>query len=523
MPENLLTEENMNKLFEKGYEINYRSKEKIVNFMVNKDINKISLLTEIQFDNLIKTNSNILDKYYTQFSGEEKKVLQHLINTFGLYNIIKNMNKSILNQDFINAVGEEFFLKMNKYLIMAETDFKINEVLNIININSVINLYSKIFGSLNSNIESVIKFNKLVSGIHNHQELFLNIIDNINLLDENNLKVLNNLIDNNDKTLNFFKTVDDIINYKQIMFKQNKKDFNNINEIKDAITNMLCNTSYYAAEKFLNTIVNPAKLEDLKKSFNGKDKEDLKCLLNLTKYSSIINLLDRIIKETDITKLNEIKNNLNIALHSENSKVSSPMFSFSEMETDIKKIYAIAYQKTMLNVPKSEQDSEVKIIEDIPDNFGMFVHVMNAYGDGATLEDYKNPRPFGTTYICLSYLNQYQFDSVKRKVIDKDHVTLGFSEFSPDMIQLCGNQDIYSRGGTNNLNLSSNELNFLEPSTMSFKTTRTYNEFVMYREDDKGKSIYPTCVISREEKPLDAEIEAAKNLGVPIVVLNQKD
>ena len=160
-------------------------------------------------------------------------------------------------------------------------------------------------------------------------------------------------------------------------------------------------------------------------------------------------------------------------------------------------------------------------------DYTSLVHVMNAYGEGGSLKDFKCPRFVGKTYICLTGIynekvnNVTDIDTRIKKNID--NVTLLFSHFDIDQFVMESSHDLYSMGSFNSLLIDNDTrpcylpIRFLVDNS----TIDQVSEVVLYRENDIGKYLYPSAILIRNQVPTDDEIYAAAYLGIPIVYVNQ--
>lgn len=341
--------------------------------------------------------------------------------------------------------------------------------------------------------------------------------------------------------------------------------------MQNIILKMLCNMSY---SKYLNEVFNGFSSNDINALINHISDE--KTREELQNYKIVIEFIESILKCEDFNELKNIALNLNNSIY-KNSDAVIPIYeTLSQLSTIKKEFYGkeISENITTLSeiTPNSDKvdkndpnikyirenakftasnkqiygkeinGKQVDFIEFTGQDFVLFTHVMNAYGDGSTLEDFNQSRLIGKTYICLSAIDDYNFSRPEDR-IDKEYdgeseeedftenynedklnyVTLVFDNFKNEQLIFMAPNDIYSDGNQNSLDVTSGRTPMYMPIRELIKDIDDdqYSEYVFYREDKEGKSIYPSGVLIRENPPTQYEIDAAAYLNVPLVYINE--
>ena len=342
--------------------------------------------------------------------------------------------------------------------------------------------------------------------------------------------------------------------------------------MQNTILKMLCNMTY---SKYLNEVFNGFSSNDIKILINHIKDENTK--VELENYKLVIEFIESILKCDDFNELKNIAISLNNSIY-KNSEAIIPIYEILGQLPSVKKEF---YGKEIIEnittiseiVPNSDEidvdnpdvkyirengkyiasnkkiygeeidGKRVDFIELTGQDFVFFTHVMNAYGDGATLEDFNQSRLFGKTYICLSAIDDYNFSKPEDR-IDKEYdgeieeedftedydeeklnyVTLVFDNLKKDQLIFMAPNDIYSDGNQNSLDVTSDRTPMYMPIRKLIKEIDEdqYSEYVFYREDKEGKSIYPSGVLVRDYPPTQYEIDAAAYLNVPLIYINEE-
>lgn len=197
---------------------------------------------------------------------------------------------------------------------------------------------------------------------------------------------------------------------------------------------------------------------------------------------------------------------------------------------NLKSKKGIQVKKECFNVNKFEYNNEViesKKIDYIQVYNAPFValaHTMNAYGGGGKISYFKNRRTIGKSYICLTMIDETNQTLAGGYTKDIDDVTLLFSDFSLSQYVISSNEDLYSDGYSNSLNVKCEKryrIN-VKPVRKLITLKKVHNECVLYRENINGGSLYPSGVLVTGIMPTQEEKQAAAYLGVPLVKLYKK-
>lgn len=465
------------------------------------------------------------------------------------------------NEDMINLFNINELSKIFRYLYFAP-DSKPSFLMACQNqqMKQIRQIYD-ICESVSSTGEfNVITFKKIVLNYGLNATLCQNFIasnytkEDILLLQE---FVVNGLLQNGE-----INTLEDLRNYKMIRYESNKKVIDSLANddlvpLKDVVFKILCNKNYMQIADLLNHLLGTARIDELLATLKNEDlKEELK------NYRPFFELLEKIYLSDDREFLIKFANILNEKQLSGSRSLENIWNSFRSIDKTAKRFFGEEMKEKLFDFSKAiEMDkSEVVIGDELASEtaevvvrkdkyktesfeymgvtyeagsvdlieltgtpFVTFAHVLNAFGNGATVSDFKNPRLMGRTYICLSAISEQKSGTASRLASDMDHVTLLFSNFRSEQLAIAAEQDVYSQGEINNLELSSNTPSNLHPIREVINRTyeNGYNEYVMYREDSQGNKIYPSAVMVTEEEPNEAEIRAALYLGVPLVKIKK--
>ena len=341
-------------------------------------------------------------------------------------------------------------------------------------------------------------------------------------------------------------TLEDLRNYKQQVFEKNQQMIqDDSNDMLDVICKMLCGKSRGMVSNELQGAWNPSNLQLLAANIKNSDWRD-----KAIRYSTILNWLESLF-QLDQEKLRNLANQFNqnmldnsipglamLQRDFENmtkeigilcgAELTEKLTNFQVLSTKeggtvLSNKYQASTQMTD-GTPIESREVDYIELEGMP--FTALAHVMNAYGNRSKLSDYKHPRMVGKTYICLTAINSERFGLTDSKGTDENHVTLLFSDFLPSQLVLAGKADLQSGSRDNSLsiNYENNEDISFAPIAKNIHDTSpvSYNEYVMYREDQNGKSIYPSGILIQGEEPTQEEINAAAYLNVPVVKINKQ-
>lgn len=520
----------IDKFFQLGYSVESFSSEKILNsnLLFNRSINynvfQISnclqfcnqdFITKEYIDLAIQKNVNILDNgiyektdIYLKKSVEDRLSLIDDIDYKNfILNIIKQAGYSIYYVEYNNLLSKEVFYTFGEKLItkLVRNLSFCGEKLNfstLIDMNSI-GVFKKFydFAKFNGN---ALEFKYLLEFFYDNKELIENLLSqDITNEEKNGLK---EYIYHKDKLFKISnkKYLSDM---RKTIYLTNKEfitnESDNIILLKSIVFSTLFNIGYYEMNNFLGIIGNN-RLDNLKNSI--KDNNIIEIIESLKPY---INFIEMVYSCNDNEKLIEIANNINNYYLSYGDEINQIKLIFDNIESKMKNIYLAELNSNLTALP------DEKYIEFHKDSY-FLAHVMNAFGNGSQLSDFKNQRFIGKTYICLSAIG-CGINPYFREEIDKNYVTLLFNNIPSNSLISMSSRDMWSQGGNGQLDVKvTNNFNTLK-EILNDTSDYVPNEYVVYRENEKGVSLYPCGILVVGEEPSQPEIEAANYLNVPLV------
>lgn len=313
--------------------------------------------------------------------------------------------------------------------------------------------------------------------------------------------------------------------------------------IKNEITKVLANIKYFGNESLDTIGFETSSLKELRNSVIDESIKE-----ELSKYILFMSLIDSILKIDDLRKLKVIASRI-LNFKKSNDTIYT-IYNYTEnMSKRIKEIYAHEIKEKLIDFRNLENgnnqlysrtnskftaDSKLLYDEDITGrtvdyielsgiDYVSLVHVLNAYGEGGTLKDFKTPRIIGKEYICLSAIDETKEKIAKSKQDDEEHVCLLFSNIASDQLISESFEDLYSDGDLNSLSITFGERENFRPIKKQIQLNEgSHTEFVLYRDSSNGNSIYPSGILIQNEMPTQAEINAAAYLNVPLVFINHE-
>ena len=313
--------------------------------------------------------------------------------------------------------------------------------------------------------------------------------------------------------------------------------------IKNEITKALANIKYFGNESLDTIGFETSSLKELRNSVTDESIKE-----ELSKYILFMSLIDSILKIDDLRKLKVIASRI-LNFKKSNDTIYT-IYNYTEnMAKRIKEIYAHEIKEKLIDFTNLENgnnqlysrtnskftaDSKMLYDEDITGrkvdyiellaiDYVSLVHVLNAYGEGGTLKDFKTPRIIGKEYICLSAIDETKEKIAKSKQDDEEHVCLLFTNIAPDQLISESFEDLYSDGDLNSLSITFGERENFRPIKKQIQLNEgSHTEFVLYRYSSNGNSIYPSGILIQNEMPTQAEINAAAYLNVPLVFINHE-
>lgn len=339
--------------------------------------------------------------------------------------------------------------------------------------------------------------------------------------------------------------------------------------IQDQILKMLCNISLIEYLYNIHYDFNSKHIETLIEECNNKSEKE-----ELENYKIIIEFIESILKCRDFNALKKIAHKLNECLYKNNDYILPIYESFNKLIIEKRLFFGNELSQNLTNIESLTASAEsndekkyirqnnkftasnrelygekldgktVDFIELQGTDFVFLTHVLNAYGEGAQLLDFKYPRLLGRPHICLSAIGDNCVEMTTSK-IDKllggntpedytenyaqertNYVTLLFDKFDKEQLALMSYGDLASFSVENSLDIKSAGRipKFMTTQYLLAETNdwTDYNECVLYRRDSKGNYLYPSAIITREKQPTQYEIDAAAYLGIPIVYINKE-
>lgn len=473
---------------------------------------------------------------------------------------------------------------------------ELKEQLNELIKNQQFNVFSKIINILldNNNHNAKDKLN-LMNDIIGNFNTYYNLC--CSFVSSNYTKkdvyLLRYLLLSNDTIEQNIETIEDLKKYNEVLYQNRKSEINNTSpdwatgeyepyDFYDSILLMLFNMSYNEYKEKIHNGFSSKDIDMLINSINNPDIQE-----NLNRYKIVIKFIESIINVKDGKKLKIFAHRLNEAIYENSESIIDIYNILRDIESIKKYYYGIEMSEKLLDISKLESSSEevlaneeekkrqlyirenkkytcpnveihgreldnksVDYIELNGIDFTFFVHVLNAYGTGGTLEDFKRSRLIGKTYICVSPITDNYYSGLAEShdakddfieefgyideddeellldisIKNADNVKLVFSDISPEQLVAMGNRDLWSEAGDNELEITTERQERYAPirKNVDSLNKKGYCEYVLYREDNKGKVIYPTAILSTENEPTQSEIIAAAYLQVPIIHINNK-
>lgn len=483
---------------------------------INSPIEKINEIYEGHYEEYIKT----LEPNYQE---NIKKLGQKL----GCGLIYYERNNSLFNKEVIDAFGINAVAKIYKYYNLLGNRVDFDYLIK----NNQLEKFKYLFTVLSDNSDNFKNFDML---------LFLNFLKKYETygklcfdfiaasgISEESKKTLKTLLTN--KYNLEIKAIDELKNIDLIIKEYNKKIIQSDAklEIKNIICISLCNLTLDELNKMFYS-VDANSLIKL-----SKEISDIKIKYVLEKYAILMRFLNYIRQCNDLDKLKIIGEKISSFDSKELSKIRE---NFLQIFENIKYFYGVELNSklTKLDLLKNSarivvsnelyQASNGKCVKyiDSYDNCIFFQHVMNAYGRGGKLYDFKKTRLVGKTRLSLSLISNNN-GGIEREPIDMDCVTLLFDKIDPSSLIAMDSKDISSDTGINSLIVMHNmHVQFCATYDMLSKTKNTnYNEYNVYIENNDGSFIYPSGVKVTGDVPCQVEIDAAEYLGVPLVKIHK--
>ena len=476
------------------------------------------------------TTSNIYKGDYYFSNSIYKKLLEENFDSPVTYLLI---NQPILQKEVVAQLGIDNVIRIIKYGMLGNDFFPIAHIIEKHGLDNLILLYKRIIGSSIDNID-IIKFVNCTVFFYKYYDLVTRVI-NTNQLDNYIEKI--KLLSENKYNLVRIDTLDKLDHVEEDIFKYNEEisNGNNYNNIMNSIYLILVNNTYSEINELLS-VVSSEKIEELLKS------EALVSYTNLLKYYKVlVSFIEYIQSIKDITEARKILKILNndLLIHMNNYRIIRN--NFKDVTKVFKKIYAKETQSKLTQI-EDRESTDTFVIEDnkyktrkhyingeeitkkevryisISEEAYFLQHVMNAFGTGGKISDYKRRRGIGKSYICLSATSNKKMANLKCKVNNINNVILLFNNIKPSSLVYMSPYDIHSQANLNDLSIRAGTSYFDTIDNIITKSNK-FSEYVVYREDAFGNQIYPCGILVSGNKPNRHEINAAAYLDIPLIKL----
>ena len=509
-------------------------------------------------------NNNVLMGFYLEKQIEAKPELKDLVtyllknDKLGVNGTAASFDVILSNPEFTETFKNIELVKLVKFVYFSsDSKQALVEIANNGNVVVLKRIYEICSSLSNSSDFDVVMLKNIVMHFSQNEALCKAFISKE--YTPSDVQLLYNFVVNGTLNEGYVYDLETLRNYKKIMYEKNlelvKADFVSREKLLDAIFKLLCNKTYEEISALIGQFFNVNRIDELLAALNNEQLcEELK------NYRVFMELIEQIYKINDINSLEKILLSLNEQSLNGSKDLDLIWSNFKNITAIAKRFYGEEIREKITDISMIESLESTQVIsgEEVVDEnakavvrkgkyttdefvyrgetydsapvdlieftgmpFVSFAHVLNAYGSGATVSDFKNPRLIGRTYICLSAISEKKFGVVDRVANDIDHVTLLFSEFSSDQLALASDRDIASHGENNDLELTSWGGSNFRPVRNIIDDTVGYNEYVMYRENSAGNIIMPSAVLITGDEPNEAEKQAAVYLGVPLVKINR--
>lgn len=437
---------------------------------------------------------------YTDKANYVMAVSNNLINDSNCDFVLNLLNKNkylfnsmdfrLLNPD-IMKMGKYFIDKTSRHPTISSKLIKIYEA-DKKKYNIICRLSDKIRKENNDNVydekmEIIINY-FLKYDISVSDELNNNLLYNIESY------ILESAInrDYNYKQLN----VDSYIEDKKRKIDKKIQSSNELNELKDLVYQRNFGLTISLVEEFL-----------ISYAYN---------------WNTVVELCDNDLPSKFIIDLNNIKNIYDIDTLKSNIN-NIRQYTISDFLT-IKSIMKTTYSKSIVNDIKNSNhgikknitiDGKTIEVEEITNNFGIFVHSTNAYGTMPLINnDYYeswNYNPNTKNHgICTSYITNSSYGTA---TVKNNGIMLGFTNIDENSIPVLAPYDL----GTSNdgyIIKSYHKPFYGRLKTISDYTRHTHNETSIERRFfDKNNNSYlrqPDCIIIFEDMPENIKINSIK-------------
>ena len=530
-------------------------------------------------NNHIYNLDNTIDTEISTLPVEYQEKLKEIAEQIGKLPLFVDMKSGLFSENTLKEFDVASIVRLYKYSYLPYND-NVLEGMNKIssqkaidfeklfqadNLSNFITLYRNILGN-NLNKIDIIQFNKIAKIYLKNKNIFDEIINNQELMNEllPNIKIF--CYSTEPKYLKNIKNIEDLRNIKEIIKTNMIKYYANSTKNPAGIISSIFGIDLHVTETYGIFKINDAKLEKLSKAMKENEKQEfIGDIKSLRKYTELIYSLNyQDMKESDFEQVvNELFN------LSEN-ELAILYETFGNVQSDLTKLYGKELTQCLektnqlmedISEGKSELKSELQRDYEnsgvdyfiLRDKATFIQHVMNAYArnyNSATLDIFSDSKK---SVICqpsfstssLTNTSQTYLDSTKRvgqghKKVSDDHygidspndVVLLFSHISPNSLVCFGNSDCGMQAGKNRLESINSYINSDANPSITFDTVEDTikkcisngsdtTEYVFLFEDEEGKKIKPSAVRVMGDTPSIYEIEAAQKLGVPLIKLEE--
>ena len=519
-------------------------------------------------NNHIYNLDHTIDTEISTLPVEYQEKLKEIADQIGKLPLFVDMKSGLFSENTLNEFDITSIVRLYKYSYLpyndnvAENGYKISfkkaidfeTLFQADNLNNFLTLYRNILGN-NSNKIDIIQFNKIAKIYLKNKNIFDEIINNQELINEllPNIKIL--CYSTEPKYLKNIKNIEDLRDIKEITKTNLIKYYANRTKDPSGIISSIFGIDLDVTTTYGIFKINDAKLEKLsKKMKESENQEFIGNIKSLRKYTELIYSLNyQDMKESDFEQVvNELFN------LSEN-ELAILYKVFGNVQRDLTKTYGNELTQCLektnqlmedISEGKSELKSELQRDYEnsgvdyfiLRDKATFIQHVMNAYArnyDSAALDIFSDSKK---SVICqpsfstssLTNTSQTYLDSTKRvgqghkKVSDDNYgidspnnVVLLFSHINPNSLVCFGNSDCGMQSARNRLESINSYINVGANPSITFDTVEDTiknciskgndtTEYVFLFEDEEGKKIKPSAVRVMGDTPSIYEIEAAQ-------------
>lgn len=539
-----LTEEFIEKFYELNYSICANASEKILNsqklyeraFYVDGKFAKTIIqetigngkrefLTKELLSLAFAKGYNPIEAFQTEitdpfFSDDVEKILQNISNptykdeckkmiSLAGNTIFCYEKDNVLNEQVLNTFGIDFVNEMIKHLIVPGKKVDFSYIIE----HNLLQKFKKYYETFKTT-DDIREFLFLLESYTEHKDLAEDLMSNGMTEEEKEnfsqyVKQKNKIFKINNRS--------NLASINQLLILSNNYLMMNVDTFGDdkkwylqsAIISSLFNLSYDDIKK-LKGIIDPTKIDLLKNNINSKEMKE-----KLDQYNSIMNFCLDVLKMQDVNELLGVLERVNGLILEEPEFIKNLRKDVENIYDISKNIYCYELNCTLSKLDDGKRTEYKGVPYIIYDHDSYFLaHVMNAFGRGSKLEDFKKPRFIGKTYICLSAIGE-GVEPYKRDELDMNHVCLLFNKIPQNSLISMSNRDMGSRGNLGDLDVSVKH-NFAPLKQILETTNRVPNEYVIYREINHVP-LYPCAVLVRGSEPSKEELDAAHYLEVPLV------